>query len=406
MYLYLNEIYNTIKIITLLPLAYIESIFCKKIYICNKILKNQIIQAGPVPIKIAQFIINFKNIEYFNEKPAYLDVYDDLFNNVYKNKIENIENHTILNSGSICAIYRNNTDNTIIKRLHYKSIHSIHFYLSLIEYLFYVLNIPVDFNEFKRNFINQFSMNFESKMHRLFYNTVDNKLIKIPKIIENNDEQIIMEYLPCRSFTKSNLSYFEAIKYSNILSIFVKHIYFVEGIIHNDIHDGNWGVTDEGIVIYDFGYSAQLFDPSNVEEKELYMDLMFNVRCNKMKFISLICQKLTTPPITNFEEYINTHNIKIDYASEYANIQLVKLYINYCKLHNHKLHINAFYLFSSLSIIRNIFDFIFKKNNTNLSDNKMVYNKLVMENAIIYTNPYYNNCKVWNKLLIDKFSNE
>jgi len=404
MYLYFYEIYNTIKIITLLPLAYIETIFCKKRYICNKMLKNQIIQAGPVPIKIAQFIINFKNIEYYNAKPAYLDVYDDLFNNVYKNKIENIENHTILNSGSICAIYRNNTDNTIIKRLHYKSIHSIHFYLSLIEYLFYVLNIPVDFNEFKRNFINQFSMNFESKMHTLFYNGLDNKLIKIPKIIDNNDEQIIMEYLPSRSFTKSNLSYFEAIKYSNILNIFFKHMILEHGIIHNDMHDGNWGVTDEGIVIYDFGYSTQLFDPNNIEEKELYSEVLLNSRFNEKKFISIINEKLTLPPIMNVEKIFK--NTKIDFSTEHDIFQIIKVYIKYCKLHNHKLHINTYYLFSSLTIIRSIYNSIFQKYNINLSEKKITYKKLVMENAIIYTNPYYNNCKVWNKLLIDKFLNE
>jgi predicted unusual protein kinase regulating ubiquinone biosynthesis (AarF/ABC1/UbiB family) len=247
-------------------------------------------------------------------------------------------------------------------------------------------------------------MNFESKMHRLFYNGLDNKLIKIPKIIDNNDEQIIMEYLPSRSFTKSNLSYFEAIKYSNILTIFFKHMILEHGIIHNDMHDGNWGVTDEGIVIYDFGYSTQLFDPNNIEEKELYSEIYLNSRFNEKKFFDLIGEKLTIPPIMNVDKILK--NTKVDFSNEYDIFQIIKLYINTCKLNNHKIHINTYYLFSSLTITRSIYVSIFKKYNINSSEKNIRYKKLVMENAIIYTNPYYNNCKVWNKLLIDKFSNE
>ena len=402
MFKYIKNIFNSIGIFTLLSLSYIETIFCNKIFIFNNMLKNQIIRSGPVPIKIAQFIINYKNIEYYTNKPAFLLVYNDLFNNVYKNKISNIENYRLLNSGSICAVYLNNNNNTILKKLHYKSIDSVNFYLSLVGYLFYLFSIPIEYNDFKAIFLKQFNMEFESSMHKEFYNNVDNKLIKIPKIINSNESEIIMEYLPSKSFSSSNLSYIMTTKYSNILSIFFKQMYVENGLLHLDIHDGNWGLTEDGIVVYDFGYSLKLFDSNDEVEKKLYHDVLFYSRPSHLKhLITIIFKNFITPSLIDYNDFYNfIGNINDEYDKDNLLIDLLK----YCKKNNYKINIKLYYIFSSFSILRSMLEYIFNYNildlSKDLSRDKILCKKLIHENAILYQNQYYNSTKLWNKKLI------
>ena len=394
----LFDIINFISMCCLGPFVYIETIFCKKIFIFNNILKNQIIRSGPVPIKIAQFIINYKKIEHYDNKLEYLTVYNDLFNNVYKNKITESENYTFLNSGSICNIYINKNNNTILKRLHYKSIDSVHFYLYMIKHLFYFFSIPLDYNDFKTIFLNQFCMKFESSMHQEFYNNIDNKLIKIPKIIKNNDSEIIMEYLPSKSFTNSNLSYINTTKYAQILCIFFKHMYLENGLIHLDIHDGNWGLTEDGIVVYDFGYSLKLFDPNDIVEKKIYYDLLFyNWSLNSNELTKLIFSHFVTPKINDYTEFYK--KIK-NLDNEYDRNRLLFDFITYCKKYNLKIHINLYYILHSMTILRCMYDYIFQNMNSDLNENKVLTEKLIHENAILYKRDLFKNVTSFNKQLI------
>lgn len=399
----LKNIFNSFGICALLCISYIETIFCKKKFIFNNMLKNQIIRSGPVPIKIAQFIINYKNIEHYNNKPTYLIVYNELFNNVYKNNITDIENYKLLNSGSICAVYLNNSNNTILKKLHYKSIDSVNFYLSLINYLFYLFSIPIDYNDFKTIFLKQFNMEFESNMHKEFYNHVDNKLIKIPKIINSNESEIIMEYIPSKSFSNSNLSYIKTTKYSNILSIFFKQMYVENGLLHLDIHDGNWGLTEDGIVIYDFGYSLKLFDTNNEIEKNLYHDVLFNSRPSHLKhLISIIFRNFIKPRINDYSDFYKfIGNINDQYDKHDLLIDLIK----YCNKNHYIINIKLYYILSSFSILRCMLEHIFDYNivdlSKDLSRDKILCQKLIHENAILYQNHYYNTTKVWNNKIID-----
>jgi hypothetical protein len=397
----IKNVFNSILIVTLLSLSYIETLCCKKIFIFNQMLKNQIIRSGPVPVKIAQFIINYKNIEYYNNKPAYLVIYNDLFNNVYKNKIPHIENYKLLNSGSICAVYLNNNDNTILKKLHYKSIDSVNFYLSLIGNLFYLFSIPINYNDFKAIFLKQFNIEFESSMHNEFYNKVDNKLIKIPKIIINNETEIIMEYLPSKSFNSSDLSYKNTTKYSNILSIFFKQMYVENGLLHLDMHDGNWGLTDDGIVVYDFGYSLKLFDCNDEAEKKLFHDVLFYSRPPHFKhLITIIFTNFISPSLIDYNDFYNfIGKINDEYDKHHLLVDLIK----YCKKNNYKINIKLYYIFSSFSILRSLLEHIFNYNTTDFKDSSrdnILCQKLIHENAILYQNQHYNTTKLWNNKII------
>ena len=385
----LLDIINFSGICFLAPFAYFEGKYCKYTLFMNKMLKNQIIRSGPIPIKIAQFIINFKNIECYDNKPAYLTVYNDLFNNVYKkNKIDKIKNYTLLNSGSICAVYLHNTDNTILKKLHYKSIDSLNFYLSLIKYLFYLFSIPLEYNDFKKIFVNQFSMEFESMMHMDFYNNVDNNLINIPKIINNNNTDIIMEYLPSQCINNTNLSFIKMTKYAQVLSIFFKHMFLDKGLIHIDLHDGNWGIIDDKIVIYDFGYSLKIFDPNDTVEKKLYEDLLFYFINEDLKeSCNIIFSNFTTPVITDY-------SFMIDNNPEFDSDKILSTLIQFSIKKQFRLHINIFYLLYATGLQNCRYKYLFKENNTTFHEKQI--SKLQYENAIIYKNQFYNNVKMYN----------
>jgi hypothetical protein len=400
---YIFDLINLIGIFSLLPLSIIEIKYFKNCIFFNKLLKNQIINSGPIPIKIAQFVINFQNLELKLNKPYYLIIYDELFDNVYKNNINNIEDYTLVNSGSICGVYLHSNNKEILKKLHYKSRQSTTFYFAIIKCIFYIFNIPISVNDFSKIFLNQFSMNFESEMQQNFYNSLDNKLIQIPRVIKYNDEEILMEYLPSKSYIKSNLSIIKTIKYCNMMAIFFKHMYLEKGIIHLDIHDGNWGINEKGIVIYDFGYSLTLFDPMNETERKIYTDLIFYFLTKDMKnLINVIFTHFINPPIinNNFILEILTPELCLD------DQRLLSEIIEKSKIYKYKIHINLYYILHSFIVLKFMYNHLFYTDPDSIKDKSSIYlthriNKIIHENAIIHTNPYYNNVKLLNNRIID-----
>ncbi len=396
---------NFIGIFCLLPLSIIEIKYFKTCFF-NTLLKKQIINSGPIPIKIAQFIINFQNLELKLIKPKYLTIYDELFDNVYININNNIKDYTLINSGSICAVYLHLNNKEILKKLHYKSIQSTTFYFVIIKWLFYIFKIPINFNDFSKSFFNQFSMNFESEMQQNFYNSLDNKLIQIPRIIKYNDKEIFMEYLPSISYRKSNLSIIKAIKYCNIMAIFFKHMY-LNGLIHLDIHDGNWGINENGIVIYDFGYSIKLFDPLNENETKIYTDLMFYFLIKDIKKITkLIFAHFISPRLTSIEDKIISELIPP--PEHYLDDSyLLRKLIENSKIYNYKIHINLYYILHSFISLKFMYNHLFYLGTDLINDKIKInaINKATHENAIIYKNPYYNNVKLFNNRVIDYLKN-
>jgi hypothetical protein len=401
---FIFDLINFIGIFSLLPLSMIEIKYFKKFLFFNKLLKKQIIKSGPIPIKIAQFIINFQHLELKINKPNYLTIYDELFDNVYNNNnINNIKDFTIINSGSICAIYLHSNNKEIIKKLHYKSTQSTTFYFAIIKWLFYIFKIPININDFSKSFFNQFSMNFESEMQQNFYNLLDNKLIQIPKIIKYNDQEIFMEYLPSISYRKSNLSIIKTIKHCNIMAIFFKHMY-LNGIIHLDIHDGNWGINENGIVIYDFGYSLKLFDPLDEIETKIYTDLMFYFLIKDMeKIIKSIFTHFISPRLTtNIEDKIISELIPPPELYLDDSYLLRKLIEN-SKIYQYKIHINLYYILHSFLSLKFMYNHLFYTDTDLIKDKIKInaINKATHENAIIHKNPYYNSVKLFNNRVID-----
>lgn len=404
---FIFDLINCIGIFSLLPISIIEIKYFKKVLFFNKLLKKQIIKSGPIPIKIAQFIINFQHMELKLNKPHYLTIYDELFDNVYNNKINNIKDYTIINSGSICAIYLHSNKKEIIKKLHYKSTQSTTFYFAFIKLLFYLFKIPVSITDFSKSFFNQFSMNFESEMQQNFYNLLDNKLIQIPNIIHYNDQEIFMEYLPSKSYRKSNLSIIKTIKNCNIMAIFFKHMY-LNGIIHLDIHDGNWGITENGIVIYDFGYSLKLFDPLNKNETKIYTDLMFYFLIKDMdKILRLIFAHFISPRLISIEDKIISELIPPAELYLDDSYLLSKLIEN-SKIYNYKIHINLYYILHSFLSLKFMYNHLFYTD-TDLIKDKIktnAINKATHENAIIHKYPYYKGLKLFNDRVIDFLKKE
>lgn len=85
-------------------------------------------------------------------------------------------------------------------------------------------------------------------------------------------------------------------------------IMILNGIIHNDLHQGNVGIMDDKAVIFDFGLAEEIPKPSNLTiMRQLLISQLFSllttVGCNENNKINLCGDQ----PIHNAIYYVKTH---------------------------------------------------------------------------------------------------
>lgn len=128
--------------------------------------------------------------------------------------------------------------------------------LSITKHVFQ-LNINVDIIEFYKKIIEQTNFILEAENARIMEKCYHNTTIIIPKVLYAFNDVIIYEYIDSCDFDvyscDNNID-----KQKDIALKFLSSMYipiFIDNIFHADIHDKNWGISNNNnIVIYDFGF--------------------------------------------------------------------------------------------------------------------------------------------------------
>jgi predicted unusual protein kinase regulating ubiquinone biosynthesis (AarF/ABC1/UbiB family) len=245
-----------------------------------RILFNSIQYNGCFAIKIAQWICARNDFDY-NKKYGLSDIFNknnthtykhtkQIFKQEYSKDIENIYTDIeIISSGSIAQVYKcrhiQTNEYHAIKVKHpnlYKNLNYLWKVFSFIIILSKWTSLMsclkllhfTDHNELFKTFVKQTDFFSESEAIKYFYERFENNdSIIIPKLYDVSENIIIMKYEESRNIAEINDSY---LKYELVLlfQIFYKQMGYNEKYLHCDLHVGNWGVKNNSLVIYDFGY--------------------------------------------------------------------------------------------------------------------------------------------------------
>jgi predicted unusual protein kinase regulating ubiquinone biosynthesis (AarF/ABC1/UbiB family) len=305
-------------------------------------LKNNINNIGIFAIKLIQWsnarmrlisdkpnLHNFLNHldTYYEECPIHNIKYteqiflNDFQENIYTNL--EIDNNTI-SSGSIGQVYKGKLIKEN-KSVAIKCVHpNIYNQITLPKYLFIFFNdyltclpyiknykVPLDIRGFFDSLEKQMNLKYEvDNMLKMRKNYKNNPYIIIPEPYLHSKNIIIMSYEEGCSFNKLSISDYKKFKIMTLFKIFIRSSIFSEGLLHGDLHNGNWKISNTKlnnlypIIIYDLGLCYNL--PENyINQIQLGID---------KKNLPLLVNLLLDPIAIHYSPYKNDKdldNIKI-----------------------------------------------------------------------------------------------
>jgi predicted unusual protein kinase regulating ubiquinone biosynthesis (AarF/ABC1/UbiB family) len=415
-------------------LAFNVEINLFKTFYMIKLLKFFIKLGGTLPIKLGQFIINKKKLEYVDDKiPKYILELDDLLysiidKNNYTEKqwlndypeLKKYPNFKIINSGSIGSVFLIEKNN---KKYALKIQHSsiLNKTKKQIKILKYILNIRFikpyiifSFDEICNIFLNQFNFIFEGDKQMEFYevynNNINNGLI-IPKIFFKNERQLIMEYLPIKFINDNDISDLHKMKGIIKFQIFLKYMLLEEGLLHLDLHSGNWGLNDNGLVILDFGYSLRIYDKNDIEKKKAFQDLWvyLNTRDSENFVTSVITYFISETKKSTKEEIIKLLLEDIKDKNIFDAKNMYPIVLNFCKKFNFNLSNDFYFLGYYLNFTTGLSNKYFKidKNIDEQTLEELYHSDIIMykyEDLIFEYYPLFSKYKHLNQAILDKLS--
>jgi len=331
-----------------------------------KLLKYFIKSGGTFTIKLGQLLINKKKFEYEDSKiPKWVLELDDLLYNVIdKNyytqeqwindypELKNYENFTIINSGSIGSVFliEQNKKKYALKIQHSSILNKTKKQIKLLKLLinnrFIEPYVIFSFDEICNIFLNQFNFDLEGEKQIEFYEVFkerDNGLI-IPKIYYKDDRKILMEYIPITFINSNEISEVHKMKGILKFQVFLKYMFLEEGLLHLDLHLGNWGINNNNLTILDFGYSLRMYKNNNLEKKKIYQDLWIylNTR-DERNFITIVLNNFIIENQQNDRE--NLVKLFFDEMKDiniFNSKNIYSIILKFCNNHNFKLS-NDFY---------------------------------------------------------------
>lgn len=289
-------------------------------------LCNELQRAGPVYVKLGQFISNRSDI--FGSVSLELSSLRDQVKPVpYKKVQKDIEwsdelvdiQEVPLASASISQIHvarlRRNGRKVAakvkrpgIEQEFKKDLDTIETFLRLTDPSL----IDTVFKDFKRSFEQETDFANEIKNLQVFgdlYST--STLIRVPKVYPelSTDKLIVMDYI--ESVRPTERKTFA----TRVMNMFLQQILF-EGVVHGDLHAGNVGVTpDNKIVMYDFGNIITL----RPEYQSMVRDLIQAIQTKDqdrvlkiMRDMGMVVnnEKETRDFIKGYLDYIDTVDVK------------------------------------------------------------------------------------------------
>jgi predicted unusual protein kinase regulating ubiquinone biosynthesis (AarF/ABC1/UbiB family) len=329
-------------------------------------LKYLIKAGGTFTIKLGQFIINKKKLEYEDNKiPKWVIELDDLLYNIIdKNsytrlqwindypELKNYENFKIINSGSIGSVFliEKNNKKYALKIQHSSILKKTQKQIKILKILmnirFLKPYVIFSFDEIFSVFLNQFNFNFEGDRQVEFYEIFkerDSGLL-VPKIYYKDDRKILMEYIPITFINNNEISEIHKLKSILKFQIFLKYMFLEEGLLHLDLHSGNWGINNNNLTILDFGYSLRIYEKNNIEKKKAFQDMwIYMYTRDKYNFISQVINYFITETYTNDKKkLIELFMEELKDINIFHQKNVYSIILNFCNNHKFKLS-NEFY---------------------------------------------------------------
>ena len=282
-----------------------------------------------------------------------MSTYSDVNKNCYDYpELKNYENFTIINSGSIGSVFliEQNKKKYALKIQHSSILNKTQKQIKILKLLinnrFVKPYIIFSFDEICNIFLNQFNFDFEGDKQVEFYEIFkerDSGLI-VPKIYYKDDKKILMEYIPITFINSNEISEIHKMKGILKFQVFLKYMFLEEGLLHLDLHSGNWGLNKDNLTILDFGYSLRIYDNNDLEKKKALQDMWIylNTRDDK-NFISIVLNYFISET-----ENIDKKKLVELFFEEMKDINIFdpknmySIVLKFCNRHNFKLS-NEFY---------------------------------------------------------------
>lgn len=223
-----------------------------------EILKNKISNTGSIAIKIFQWVYHIQYHKYNdNNRPLLFDYIRDFQFNVRSVILTDNEVNDLLEKcpflihidresmacGTIGHIHMGFDlyqkayilkirHSSILKELAFVRRFLFFMNPSLIEYLYSQTDFTIEAHN----------------MNRLNAIYSVNTHIRIPSIHYSSEDVLVMDYVQSKHYPKQD-DIFEVIT----LKLWMLDMIMFHGIMHGDIHNGNWGIGEGFIVLYDWG---------------------------------------------------------------------------------------------------------------------------------------------------------
>lgn len=317
-----------------------------------KLLFQSIQYNGCFAIKIAQWICARND----NNTNKYLE-FDSIFSHnnahshkyteyVFKNEIsQNLDevytDIKLINSGSVAQVYKctsiDTNEDVILKVKHPNIDTNVYSLWNLVKIMIKISKLFGIFKFMKilkytesdnllKTFLDQTDFYNEANRMKYFYEYYkDNDYVIIPKLHYVTDNIIAMSYEESLNINDIEDSMY---KYQCVmlLCIVMKDQIFNSSVVHCDMHTGNWGIKNDSIVLYDFGYT--LYQTEELKDRHSKWMILYE-RNSKNELIKHMMDNFI---INNDKTLIPPSSTQLDKVFNMNdNINFI---IDYCELHD------------------------------------------------------------------------
>ena len=240
----------------------------------SEFLKNRLfdsVQAnGCLVIKFMQWYTSRSEASIFTDIIFENNKHHDLSHTVYtlnKRKIS-VELGDCIASGSIGQVYKGfyNGAEVAIKVRHPNIFEDMHVPETFAKYILHIFSIfsngirmsdYLDIEDFLTKFREQTDFRNEGRMMQYFHDSFRNEpFIIVPEVLYQSTDLLIMSYHDGVSLEnlRTSTDKFNGVM---VLTCFMKHSLCELGILHGDLHPGNYKFDNNKLVLYDFGITAK-----------------------------------------------------------------------------------------------------------------------------------------------------
>jgi hypothetical protein len=304
-----------------------------------KIIVKNIKESGCVTIKLVQWVLPkieaIYNIDKSNPRHSWFYDLEEVYENCHYHDIKHTEDiykkdfsrditqdYDIIEevaSGSIGQVYKikSKYDNReyAMKVLHPNVNSNLYLMEYLLKFMYSVpiltkfsrYYFPIRISDFISDFRTQTNMINEGNNLLHFIDVYkDQDVFIIPKVYKFSKNILIMSYEEGTTFDKIDASDYMKYKMIILNKIFVKNNQHTHGLMHGDLHKGNWKIRiDEDnnikIVIYDYGFCWRMPD-FILQEESMFID------------------RAMITPIENIDNYVKAMYILINKMSPIESI--------------------------------------------------------------------------------------